>query len=89
MPIDFEPTPNTQAARAYYRTLASEQMRPISRKYDDREHELPVEWVDYYWKHGREGPKSGTRLGRTESGGWRYAALPIGYSPRSTPRPES
>ena len=57
MPIDFEPTPNTQAARAYYRTLASEQMRPISRKYDDREHELPVEWVDYYWKHGREGPK--------------------------------
>ena len=57
MPIDFEPTPNTQAARAYYRTVASEQMRPISREYDDREHELPVEWVDYYWKHGREGPK--------------------------------
>jgi acyl-CoA dehydrogenase len=30
-------------------------MRPISRKYDDREHELPTEWVEWFWKHGRHG----------------------------------
>jgi acyl-CoA dehydrogenase len=36
--------------------MAVEQMRPIARKYDEREHELPAEWVDYFWKHGRRGP---------------------------------
>ena len=31
MPISFEPTENTIAARDFYRTMASEQMRPVSR----------------------------------------------------------
>jgi len=57
MPIDFELTENTKIARDHYRTMAADQMRPLSRKYDDLEHELPVEWVDYYWKHGRGGPE--------------------------------
>ncbi len=32
-------------------------MRPISRKYDDDEHALPREWVDFYWKEGRKAPQ--------------------------------
>ena len=40
----------------YYRDGAETHMRPISRKYDDQEHALPTEWVDYYWKEGRAGP---------------------------------
>ncbi len=56
MPISFELTENTLAARDFYRTMAREQMRPISRRYDEDEHTLPQEWVDYYWKHGRRGP---------------------------------
>jgi len=55
MPIDFEPTANTEAAREHYNRIAHEQMRPISRKYDDREHELPTEWVDFWWATGRKG----------------------------------
>ena len=57
MPISFELTENTRNARDHYHAMAAEQMRPISRKYDDQEHALPVEWVDYYWKEGRRGPK--------------------------------
>src|SRR5262245_36229337 len=35
--------------------MALEQMRPISRRYDEEEHALPTEWVDYYWSQGRKG----------------------------------
>jgi acyl-CoA dehydrogenase len=56
MPICFETTENTRLAREYYHRMAVEQMRPIARKYDDREHEAPTEWVEYFWKHGRRGP---------------------------------
>jgi acyl-CoA dehydrogenase len=59
--IDFELTRNAQIARDHYRDMAENHMRPYSRAYDDREHELPVEWVDWFWKHGRGGAK-GTDL---------------------------
>jgi acyl-CoA dehydrogenase len=55
MAISFEPTQNTVLAREHYNRVAREQMRPISREYDDREHELPAEWVDYWWNEGRKG----------------------------------
>jgi len=58
LPISFEITKNTRIAQAHYHELAQQQMRPLSRKYDDREHELPVEWIDWFWKHGRGGPKN-------------------------------
>ncbi len=56
MPISFEPAESTERARAYFHRLAVEQMRPISRKYDEDEHALPTEWVDWFWKEGRDGP---------------------------------
>jgi acyl-CoA dehydrogenase len=60
MPICFEPSENASLARDHYHRIAVEQMRPISRKYDDEEHALPQEWVDFYWRHGRQG--AGGRL---------------------------
>ena len=30
-------------------------MRPASRQADREEHELPREWVDYWWQQGRKG----------------------------------
>jgi acyl-CoA dehydrogenase len=53
--ISFELTENTRASQEHYRRIALERMRPLSRKYDEREHELPQEWVDYWWKEGRKG----------------------------------
>lgn len=56
MAIDFSPSKNTVLAREYYRKIALERMRPISRHYDDHEHERPDEWIDFYWNHARGGP---------------------------------
>ncbi|MDJ0785788.1 MAG: acyl-CoA dehydrogenase family protein [Myxococcota bacterium] len=55
MTISFEPTEASKAAREHYRKVAEEQMRPVSRKYDDEEHTLPKEWVDWFWQEGRHG----------------------------------
>lgn len=55
MPISFELTENSKLSKAHYNEIAHEQMRPISRKYDELEHELPVEWVDFWWNEGRKG----------------------------------
>jgi acyl-CoA dehydrogenase len=63
MAISFDLTDNTLRAQAYYREMAEQHMRPISRKYDDREHELPSEWVDWFWKQGRRGPTGGDPSG--------------------------
>jgi len=59
MAISFEPTENTRLAREHFRAMARDHMRPISRRYDEQEHDLPTEWVDWYWKNGRSGaPKA-------------------------------
>jgi acyl-CoA dehydrogenase len=55
MPISFQPEDNTLAAKEHFNRIAREQMRPISRKYDEQEHELPTEWVDFWWSEGRKG----------------------------------
>ncbi len=55
MPISFEPTEETKQAKAHYGRIALEKMRPVSRKYDEEEHTLPVEWVDFWWAEGRHG----------------------------------
>lgn len=55
MPIDFELTPNSVLARDHYNKIAREQMRPLSREADTREHWLPEEWVDFWWSEGRTG----------------------------------
>ena len=57
MPISFDPAPNTRIARDYYHRVAVEQMRPLSRRYDDDEHAFPQQWVDWFWREGRKGPE--------------------------------
>jgi acyl-CoA dehydrogenase len=59
MAIGFEPSENTRRAREHYRRMALEQMRPISRRYDEHEHEAPREWIDYFWREGRAGAPGG------------------------------
>ena len=57
MAIAFDLTENSLRSQAHYRRMAGEQMRPVSRQYDEREHALPTEWVDYFWSEGRKGPE--------------------------------
>ncbi len=56
MAISFELTENTEKARAFYHRIAEEQMRPISRKYDVHEHEMPWEFVRFMWDRSRSMP---------------------------------
>jgi acyl-CoA dehydrogenase len=56
MAISFELTENSVRARDFYAKIAVEQMRPIARRYDIEEHTAPQEWIDFFWKHGRDGP---------------------------------
>jgi acyl-CoA dehydrogenase len=53
VPISFELTEAARTARDWFHEMAAERMRPVSRKYDEHEHDLPHEWVDWYWRHGR------------------------------------
>jgi acyl-CoA dehydrogenase len=53
--ISFDPTENSVRARDFYRRVALERMRPLSRRYDEEEHALPTEWVEFYWTEGRKG----------------------------------
>ena len=53
MPIDFSPAERSVRAKEHFHRMAAEHMRPIARKYDEREHELPREWVEWYWQTGR------------------------------------
>jgi len=53
MPISFSLSDRSQRAQAHFHGMAADQMRPIARKYDDHEHDLPSEWVDWYWRTGR------------------------------------
>ncbi len=55
MPISFEMSETTALAREHFHAMAAEHLRPISRKYDVQEHDLPTEWVEWYWNHGRKG----------------------------------
>lgn len=66
MAISFDAAPNTVEAKAFYNRIAIEQMRPLSRKYDDLEGEVPTEWVDWWWETGRKGAPG--RIGQENDG---------------------
>ena len=48
--IDFELSPNIQSSRQMIHMVAEQLMRPISREYDEREHEKPTEFLETMWK---------------------------------------
>jgi acyl-CoA dehydrogenase len=47
--IDFEPAESSRKAVEYYRRVALEHMRPLSRQADEHEHAPPSAWIDHYW----------------------------------------
>ena len=47
--IDFSLSPAVQKNRDMMRSVADGTMRPISREYDEREHEKPTEWLNMMW----------------------------------------
>jgi acyl-CoA dehydrogenase len=49
VPISFDPNPGSIAGRDETHEIATEVMRPVSRKYDVHEHEMPWEFVNYMW----------------------------------------
>ncbi len=51
--ISFSLSDRSQRARDHFHRMAAEHMRPLARAYDEREHDLPSEWVDWYWREGR------------------------------------
>ncbi len=47
--IDFSLSPAVQKSRDMMHAVADGTMRPISRKYDEREHKKPTEWLNMMW----------------------------------------
>ena len=47
--IDFELEPQTLQRVKLYHTVAEQMMRPISREYDEREHEKPEQFLEAMW----------------------------------------
>ena len=57
--IDFELTPEDEAAIKAAHQQAEELLRPVSRYYDEHEHESPQELIDTLWKRSSEGGGGG------------------------------
>jgi len=53
--IDFEPTPEQEEAINTAHNYAQELFRPISRHYDEHEHESPRELIDKTWEERNKG----------------------------------
>jgi len=47
--IDFSLSPETENMRTMIHMMAESTMRPISREYDEREHEKPMDWFTMMW----------------------------------------
>ena len=48
--IDFELEPQVAKRLEMYHAVAENMMRPISREYDEREHEDPVKYFETMWQ---------------------------------------
>lgn len=53
--IDFELTPEEEAAIASAHKEAEESLRPVARYYDEHEHESPEELIERLWERERRG----------------------------------
>ena len=67
--IDFELSPEIQNMRQMIHMLAESTMRPISREYDEREHEEPTEWHQMMWNVSRGSAVSVGREGKGDGKG--------------------
>ena len=53
--IDFEPTEEQKSAIRRAHQIAEEMFRPVSRYYDENEHENPKEIIEALWSRKHEG----------------------------------
>ena len=53
--IDFELEPQVLGRLQMYHTVAEQMVRPISREYDEREHDKPVQFWETMWSASRAG----------------------------------
>ncbi|MGD0073328.1 MAG: acyl-CoA dehydrogenase family protein [Candidatus Binataceae bacterium] len=63
--IDFELSPDLVQRRDAFRAVAREVIRPISREYDEREHERPTQFWELMWAASRQVE---VRVGTTRGG---------------------
>ena len=71
--IDFELSPDIKQSREMIHMMAEQAMRPISREYDEREHEKPMEFLTLMWEISKSSPleiggKSGKKEGPSTRG---------------------
>jgi acyl-CoA dehydrogenase len=61
--IDFELEPQVVERRAFFHSVAEGLMRPISRRYDEHEHEEPQQFIEMMWKGAERERQGGTDAG--------------------------
>ena len=54
--IDFELSPAIENSRQMIHMMAEQTMRPISREFDEREHEDPTDWHNLIWSMSSQSP---------------------------------
>ena len=54
--IDFELSPDIERNKAMIHMVAEQAMRPISREYDEREHEKPADFLTMMWNASQGSP---------------------------------
>ncbi len=65
--IDFELSPDIKQSREMIHMMAEQAMRPISREYDEREHEKPMEFLTLMWEISKSSPlEIGGKSGKKE-----------------------
>ena len=65
--IDFALSEGTRKQRELMHAVASGTMRPISREYDEREHEKPTEWLDMMWDAAKNLAGAGQAVPKPDS----------------------
>ena len=69
--IDFELSQRITNVRQMIHAVAEQMMRPISREYDEREHEKPWDFLNTMWSFAGNSPMGGDRaLGSKHRLGW-------------------
>jgi acyl-CoA dehydrogenase len=67
--IDFGLSPAIERARQMTHAVAEGMMRPISREFDEREHEKPWDFINTMWAVSRSNPIGGGKKDKTAADG--------------------
>ena len=67
--INFQLSQKILDQKALIRSVARDAMRPISREYDEREHEKPEDFLKFMWEVSRGSSMTGGETGGGDSNG--------------------